>query len=117
MPLRNDIIALIESARLPLADEKILQAELARLFDGAGIVYRREVRLSAADIVDFMIADGLAIEIKIKGQRRAIYKQLERYCAHAHVGEIVLATNVAMGLPDAINGKPVGLARLGRGWL
>lgn len=133
--MRADIIALIETHRLPLSDEKDLQAELAAVLGGAGISYRREVRLSATDIVDFMVWDladsqlspddavsrlgapALAIEVKIKGQRRAIYRQLERYCAHDDVAELVLATNVPMGLPDAINGKPVALARLSRGWL
>lgn len=123
MSLRDDIIALIERSRLPLADEKALQAEMAMLFAGAGLFVDREVRLSPDDIVDFLAFEpmelfyGLAIEVKIKGQRRAIYKQLERYCGHPRVTGIVLATNIVLGLPPRINGKPVTLANLGRGWL
>ena len=49
--------------------------------------------------------------------RRDIYRQVERYCAYPVVGEIVLATNVPMALPDFIVGKPTGVAALGRGWL
>ncbi|MGJ4888924.1 hypothetical protein ACQR1Y_12060 [Bradyrhizobium sp. HKCCYLRH3099] len=123
-PRLIEIVNLIEVHRLPLQDEKATQAELARVLDGADELHQREVRLSAADIVDFMLplvadqyAGGIAIELKIKGQRRAIYRQLERYCAHEDVAALILATNVPMGLPDQINGKPVMLARLGRAWL
>lgn len=122
--LATYVVSQIEAHRLPLQDEKSTQAELARLLDAIGLTYRREVRLSAADIVDFMLpvaaeqgSGGIAIELKIKGQRRAIYRQLERYCAHDDVAALILATNVPMGLPDQINGKPVALARLARAWM
>jgi hypothetical protein len=60
---------------------------------------------------------GIAIEVKIGGSRRAIFRQLERYCEHKSVGSIVLATNVPMTLPCEINGKPTSIANLGMGWL
>lgn len=122
-PLAQKIVALIERSRLPLADEKALQTKLLILLGAAGFAALREVRLSDQDIVDFMVFDadsllaGLAIEVKIKGQRRSIYKQLERYCSHPRVTEIILVTNVPMGLPETINGKPCAIANLGRGWL
>lgn len=117
------IIDLLQRHRLPLSDEKALQAEMANVFEGAGLHFKREVRLDTRDIVDFMIDGfllddpGIAIEVKIGGSRRAIYRQLERYAAHKVVGSIVLATNVAMALPPEINGKPTAIAALGRGWL
>jgi hypothetical protein len=55
--------------------------------------------------------------VKIGRLARAIYRQLERYCLHERVGGILLATNVAMGLPVDIGGKPAAIAHLGRGWL
>jgi hypothetical protein len=107
---------LLISHRLPLSDEKILQAEMASVFLGAGIAFDREVRLGDGDIVDFMVG-GTAIEVKIKGARRAIYRQLERYARHERVAAILLATNVPMGLPALIGGKPAAVAELGRCWL
>lgn len=80
----------------------------------ASIMARREVELVKGDIIDFMVGP-IGVEVKIKGQRRAIYRQCERYCEHACVGSLVLATNVAMGMPETINGKPVFVASLGRG--
>lgn len=110
------IIRLIETRRLPLSSEKRLQAVLADEFARAGIAADREVDLGDGDIIDFMIGD-VGLELKIKGQRRAIFRQCERYCGHERIGALVLATNAAMGLPGSIGGKPVHVVSLSRGWL
>lgn len=114
--LRAHIIELLTSHRLSLSDEKDLQAEISDVFEAAALDFEREVRLGAHDIVDFMV-EGIAVEVKIKGSRRAIYRQLERYCGYDAVAGIVLATNVPMALPIDICGKPTAIAHLGRGWL
>jgi hypothetical protein len=120
---RTQIVHLLTSHRLPLADEKALQVEIAAILACAGMAFQREFRLDRGDIVDFMVGElapieaGIAIEVKVKGGRRDIFKQLERYCGHKAVREIVLVTNVPMALPVEINGKPTAIAQLGRGWL
>lgn len=116
MNLRAQIVHLLTSHRLPLSDEKQLQQAMAAVFEAAGLPYEREVRLNDGDIVDFMVA-LTAVEVKIKGNRRDIFRQVERYCGHASVHDLVLATNVPMSLPSPICGKPVSVAHLGRGWL
>lgn len=113
---RARLVALIQSLRLPLHDEKRTQAELANALTAADIQFVREVRLSGKDIVDFMVG-GIAIELKTKGQRMAIFRQLERYAEHEKVESIILATNVSMHLPTFIGGKPAQVASLGKGYL
>jgi hypothetical protein len=123
---RAMIVDIFARYRLPLSDEKDLQAKIAEMLALEKVPHVREVRLDDHDIVDFMVGDSAtlqplepacAIEVKIGGSRRAIYRQLERYCAHPQVAEIVLATNVPMNLPFEINGKRTAVANLGRGWL
>ena len=114
------VARLLETARLPLGDEKQAQEAMAKSFDTVGISYVREFRLSARDIVDFLIdcgVDQIAVELKIKGAPRAICRQCERYCAHEAVGALVLATRRAMSLPPLLHGKPCVVASLGVGWL
>ena len=112
----RDIVKFIQSRRWPLSDEKSLQASIAEQLNVARVSYEREVQLAKGDIVDFMIGD-VAVEVKIGGQRRAIFRQCMRYCEHDRVSHLILATNVALGLPGTMAGKPVSIASLGRAWL
>jgi hypothetical protein len=114
--LRQRIVHILTSHRLPLSDEKQLQIEIAVAFASAGLAAEREVRLAPGDIVDFMVGD-IAVEVKIKGSKRDIFRQVERYCEHNAVRELVLATNVPMALPPMVCGKPTSVALLGLGWL
>lgn len=112
----QEIVRFVETRRWPLSDEKRLQADMGAELSKAGIAHRREVVLAPGDIVDFMVGD-IAVEVKIKGARREIYRQCERYCQHETVRSLVLATNVAMGMPAFISGRPILVAHLSRGWL
>ncbi len=110
------LVRFLGSYRWPLSDEKRLQEVMAEQFAAAAVAAAREVDLGNGDIIDFMIG-GVGMEVKIKGSKRAIYRQCERYCAHDRVEALILATNVATGMPATINGKPVLVALLGKGWL
>ncbi|MBP2232518.1 hypothetical protein J2847_005847 [Azospirillum agricola] len=113
-----DIVRLIAGHRFDLSNEKVAQAELESILIKAEIPFEREHRLSARDIVDFLVDGGVAVEMKIRGhQKMAVYQQLARYARHETVREVVLITNMAMGLPEEIEGKPAWYASLGRGWL
>lgn len=111
------LVELIGCLRLPLHDEKQLQSELAEWLERRGFQFDREYRLGAGDIVDFLLEDGLAVECKLKGGKRNIYRQLRRYAQHSRVRAILLVTNTAMGLPEEIEGKPAYYCSLGAAWL
>lgn len=111
------VLRLIRSNPLIMNNEKRLQEEIGSLFDANGILHKREVSLGDGDIIDFMLPDGLGIEVKIKESKRAIYRQCVRYCGHAQVRTLILITATAMGFPEEIEGKPCYVASLGAGWL
>lgn len=98
--------------RFSLSSEKALQAEVHKILPE----FQREYRLDEQSVVD-LFNDGIAMEIKIKGGAKAIYKQCERYCMIDEVKILVLVTNKSMGFPPEINGKPCYVINLGRGWL
>jgi hypothetical protein len=108
---------LLKHARLPAVDEKRTQGAVEAVLTAGGIVFSREHRLSGADIVDFLTDDGVAIEVKLKAPKREIHRQCGRYCAHAEVMALIVVSGTAMGLPDIIDGKPVYMISVGRGWL
>lgn len=113
----GEIFHCLSSRRLSLSDEKKTQTEIADAFDECGISYEREFRLSGKDIIDFMIDGRIGIEIKIKGSRMAIFRQVERYAEHDAVKELILVTNVPTGFPKEVNGKPVYVLNLAKAWL
>lgn len=93
---------------LRYATERDLQQGLARLFETAGFAADREVALGPAERPDFMI-DGIAIEVKVKGTRDQLERQITRYAGHDHVAGVLVVTNRVRhrDLPPLINGKPV----------
>lgn len=113
-----DLVRLIQSCRFDLSTEKHLQADVESALRDAGIPFEREKALSVRDIPDFMVG-GVVIECKMRNKARkmAIFQQLSRYAEHADVESIILASNLVMGLPAEINGKPLYAASLSKGWL
>lgn len=93
-----------------------MQAAIAEELDHAGLDYGREHRLSDRDVIDFRIGD-VGVEVKIKGSKRSIYHQMERYAEHEVLRELILVSNVPMGFPPSLNGKPVYFLNLAKAWL
>lgn len=98
-------------------NEKRLQSEIEELFVANNILYKREVALGNGDIIDFMLAEGIGLEVKIEETKRAIHRQCARYCKHEQVRSLILVSATAMGFPEEIFGKPCYVASLGTGWL
>ena len=118
----HQILSLLSGRRFSLDHEKALQQGVADLLLSTGFTegadYTREYRLTNKDIPDFYFhSQRIAIEIKVKGQARAIYAQCGRYCDHTDVNQLLLITNKSMGFPKEINGKPCYVLNLGQAWL
>jgi len=112
----GDIIKLLSTKRFIITDEKELQKSIEDVFKASGAQYKREFILDQKNRPDFFI-DGIAIEIKIKGNAKKIYKQCERYCQFNNVKSLLLITNRSMGFPEQINGKDCYIMNLGKSWL
>ena len=112
------VIDLVHRTTLSLSTEKATQADLHAALVMAGIGAEREVRLAPGDIIDLLLPCGLGIEVKLRGaQKRRVFAQLVRYAGHERIRGLLLVTNLPMGLPPVIQGKPAWSASLGRGWL
>lgn len=115
--LSDQVLSVLAQYAFSLNDEKKLQAEISEILEANNIPHRREVALNKKDIIDFLFEDGTGLEIKIKGQRFSIYRQLRRYAESNEVSEIILATAISMGLPSSIEGKPARVFSLSRAHL
>lgn len=97
-------------------NEATLQEAIANVFNEARIPFVRECRLSSRDRVDFLVGDGIAVEVKVDGSLSEVLRQLHRHAQHDDVDQIVLVTTRAMhkaGMPASLGGKPVSVVHLG----
>jgi len=119
MDVITHIIAKLQSARVDLSNEKAAQQEIEQLFAGETFTMLREPRLNAQDVPDFFVPEiGLAIEVKLRTTSKInCWRQLTRYAKHEKVKQLLLVTNLSMGLPQGIDGKPIFYLSLGRAWL
>lgn len=114
-----ELVRLLENLqpyRFSLVKEEETKAQMKEAFLSMGHHFEAEVVLDAHNRIDFF-ADGIGIEVKIKGSRKDFYRQCERYCAFPQVKMLVLATNRALALPATINGKRVFVFNFGKAWL
>lgn len=110
------ITTLLRSLRCDLSDEKRTQEDIAFALTANGMAFTREASLSSHERVDFLIG-GLALEIKLRSAKMGVYRQLQRYAKHEAVKAVMLASNMAMGLPAEIEGKPAYFVSLGAAWI
>lgn len=113
----NKVLKILYSHRFPLIVEKETQAAIEQKLIENEIEYEREYKLDEQNIPDFFIDKSIAVEVKIKGSAKQIYRQCERYCQFEEVRKLILVTNKSMGFPKQINGKDCYMVNLGKAWL
>jgi hypothetical protein len=95
--LTSTVGELLRVARLTWQNETQLQEELSALLSAAGIHHQREVALTGSqrpgtERIDFLLPDGVGMEIKVKGSVPAVTRQLQRYAHTPEVAALILAT-------------------------
>jgi hypothetical protein len=114
-----DVLALLRSHRLSCGSEAELQVAIMDLLEQHGVEFQREHRLNRADRIDFFLADGNGIEVKIDGSAPALIRQLHRYAQHDSIQGLIVVTSRARltQMPSEINGKPIEVVSLMEGVL
>lgn len=110
------VAAALKGHRFRFNTELDLQAGIARVLVAAGEDAAAEVRLSARDRIDFLVAPGIGIEVKVKGSDEGVHMQLLRYAEHARVQGLLLVSGTGRirDIPPTIEGKPVRVVLLQR---
>lgn len=107
------VATFLRAARYRMGSEALLQEDVEKHLYAGGVPYEREHRLAPGERLDFLVAGKIAVELKIRAQRKSIYRQLERYAKHDAVTGLILVTASALGMPKEIEGKPIYVVQLG----
>ncbi len=114
-PTAGHVVEALTRGRFRYRNEDELHQGMMIALTAAGIPVddsHHEVSLTAADRIDFLLAGGLGIEVKVSGQTSAVWRQLHRYATHERVSGLILVTTRtphAVGAPVELNGKPVAV--------
>lgn len=103
------MVDLLKRYRFRSTTEAEFQEAIAAALTAGGFGHRREVRLTTADRIDFLLDCGVGIEVKIQGTAAAAERQLRRYAASDEVKALILVTSrsqVAVQ-PRLIDGKRI----------
>jgi hypothetical protein len=114
-----DIIQALKTQRFSLETEMLLQAQIRTFLNGRfpAMSVEQGYILDPHNVIDFLLDHRIGVEVKIKGSKREIFRQCERYCDFELVKVLILITNLSMGFPEEINGKSCYVIKLGQAWL
>lgn len=111
------IVTAITSSRINLTTESAAHRDIEKALASAGIEHTSEVRLSERERID-VLCGTVGVEIKVGHARRDIWRQLQRYAAFPEIEALVLATGTAFPTKlTEVDGKPLFVADLSKGWL
>lgn len=117
----DTIFSALKGQRMNLTHEKTLQRQIENILrpifkDDLKRETQSAEHFDKESIPDFFI-NGVCIEVKIKGQKTAIYRQCVRYCEFPDVKSLILITGVRMGFPKQINNKDCYVFNITKAWL
>jgi hypothetical protein len=101
-----DMCRAIGQRAYDISTERALQEGISARLNELGFAHRREVGLTQTDRIDFMIG-RLGIEVKTKGSRSALLRQIHRYAQSEEIDELLLVTSsppLANFLPETVVG-------------
>jgi len=111
------LVAELSRWRLPLTPESALQRGIDVALAEGRWSFRREVPLTAAERIDFLVSGRIGLEVKVDGSLSDVTRQLHRYAMTDGVAALLLVTTRAkhLELPDTLNGKPLRALHVTRG--
>lgn len=83
-------------------DETALQDHIERLLSENNTVFTREYIISPRDRIDFILADGTGIEVKVAGSVTSLNRQLVRYAENDCIQRLIIVTTKRTHLPGML---------------
>lgn len=113
------LIGAIKAHKFTYMTEKELQDGIAEVLGKHQIPFEREKKIGEKEIIDFLVAGYIGLEVKTKGSPSDVARQLLAYAGCEGVRELVLVTGRArLGrLPEQLLGKRIHIVTLWESFL
>lgn len=113
-PEMTRVLEELRAWRFSFTCEQELQDGVGLVLKAMGIPYEREYALGDEDRIDFWVADGMGIEIKVQESLTDVTRQLHRYAQRDEVKVLVLLTTKMSHrrMPEEMWGKPIHVVYL-----
>ncbi len=112
------VINALKTIRAPLAQvEYDLHQIVAQTLDLEGIYYKHEVSLGPRCRIDFLVEEGIGIELK-KGSpnQKQMKAQALKYAHFEEVKTLIILVEKWVELPKVLAGKPIHTLSINRLW-
>jgi hypothetical protein len=110
-----ELASKIYHAKFHFSDEKSLQQGIGIALTEWALEFEPEVSLTPRDRIDFLVVDGIGVEVKSEGVTlAAVTRQLHRYAQSDRVKELIFVTTKSKhrDLPETMNDKPLHVVYL-----
>lgn len=110
----DDVVKLLRGTRFRYSSEDDLQRGIATLLSSYGVAFEREVVLSKASRIDFLLDGGIGIEVKMGGSVSELGYQVLRYLKQERVTSLIVVTtrSTHRDLPTELEGKKIVVVHL-----
>ncbi len=111
----QDVASRIRKYKYNFSNEKELQAGINLALSGCDENFVRESPLGEAGIIDFFFLGGIGVEVKIKGSKMSVMRQLARYAKRPEIAALILVTtrNQLRAMPPELNEKEITVVYIG----
>lgn len=110
----ESICKLLSGYKFNFNDERALQDGIETVLVTGNFEFKRELHISKKDRPDFVLANGIAIEIKVQGTQSQFLRQASRYLLDQQISELILIGTPYWinNIPPSLHGKPISKLRL-----
>jgi hypothetical protein len=90
--LMADVLLHLGAYRYASGDEASFQRGVDQALFASPFNFEREVALGPRARIDFLVAGGIGVELKIDGATASVSRQLARYARHGRIRGLILVT-------------------------
>ncbi|MCX6132154.1 MAG: hypothetical protein NTX25_24240 [Proteobacteria bacterium] len=101
----------LENIGLPYAEERVFNQIIREELMAAGIPFKTNVPFGQKNVINFLIADHVALFCSVNASVSSIVRKIELYSKNPKVDSIIVVTSRNISIGDRVLGKEISIIR------